>query len=193
VKTMRLAALGLVLAAVAGCSDDTAAAPEVPAMFKAEIDNILRQGDPSDLEREVLADYRVSDSEVSEARDAYSACMEGFGLEADFGDGSGFAYGATPDSQDSFAADYEDRDVALEKVFEVADECTVGTILNIGWYYVEMAQNPEGLTVVERIRGCLESTEGNPAAGLSDEELSEALGDEEFLARDDVVFCYGNI
>lgn len=161
-------------------------------MFRAEIDRVL-QGDPSDLEREVLADYRVSDSEVSEARDAYSTCMEGFGLEADFGDEGAFAYGVTPDSQDSFAADYDDRDVALEKMLEVADECTVGTIQNIGWYYVEMAQNPEGLTLVERIRRCLESNEQNPAAGMTDEELLEALGDETFQSRDDVVFCYDNL
>lgn len=189
---MKFTALGLALAAAAGCSGGAAADPEVPAMFRQQIDQTL-QAKPSDLEREALADYKVSDSEMTEARDAYSACMDGFGLEADFGDGSGFAYGATPDSQDSFAADYDDRDVALEKMLEVADECTVGTIRNIGWFYFEMAANPKGLTLVERMRGCLESSKENPAAGMTDEELLEALGEEKFLNRDDVVYCYDNM
>lgn len=161
-------------------------------MYRTEFDRIL-QGDPTDLEREVLADYRVSGAEVTEARDAFATCMDGFGLEASFGDGSGFAYGATPDSQDSFAADYDDRDVGLDKMLEVTDECALGTINDIGFYYVEMAQNPEGLTLVERIRGCLEFNEVNPAAEMTDEELVDALGDESFFHRDDVGFCYDNM
>lgn len=190
-KNLKLAMVALALVATAGCSTDSASKPAVPTMFKAEIDNLLAS-EPSELERAVLKDYAVSDAELSEARDAYSQCMDGFGLEADFGDGSGFAYGATPASQDSFAAGYDDRDTALDEMLKIADECTRGTIQTVGYLYYEMKLNPNGLTPAELVRECLESSETNPAADMTDEELLAAFSDEAFMSDSSVAACFAS-
>lgn len=182
-----VAVAGLALA-LAGCSSGADPAPDVADRWRTEIDALLAD-DVSALERQVLADYEITDAELAEARDAYARCMSDRGLEADFGDGEGFSYGATQESQDAFRSASADPEAALDQIPTIADACADGTIWDIGLYYREMRSNPEGRSLLELWRECLESAGVDEIHDLTDQELQELVDDESYVPPPEVGTC----
>ncbi|MBM7820430.1 hypothetical protein JOE63_002907 [Cellulosimicrobium cellulans] len=188
-RCARVVVAGIVVV-LAGCAPAESPAPGVADRWRTEIDALLTS-DLSELERQVLADYEITDAELAEAQDAYARCMSDRGLEADFGDGDGdvFAYGATPESQDTFRNASDDPDAAFEQIPVIADECADGTIWDIGLYYHEMRSNPEGKTLLELWRECLDPADVDEVRDLTDQELQELIDDESFVPSAEVSAC----
>src|SRR5690606_11859501 len=66
------------VAGLAGCASQQPApspSPSLAESFRRQIDQFLANGNPSDLQRAILADYWVTDAEMREAEDAMRDCL----------------------------------------------------------------------------------------------------------------------
>lgn len=141
-------------------------------MWAGEIDRILADS-PSDLEKRALADGKISDGEMSEARNAFKACVENLphGFEVQILPDGGFDIG-TPDAfYDSFSST-EEADAAFHALM---DDCESGTTGALGMLHSAMRDNPDGKTSIQMIRECFDEHDVKDGAGLTDDAFKELL------------------
>lgn len=172
-RPIRASAVASLVLALAACTGGTTPAPgDVPSMYVAEIDNILA-GSPSDLEERVLADYRVTDAEITEARDAFATCVRElpYGFVLELAADGGYEISGLED----FYATFATEDEAAKAFDDVVVGCEEGTTLNLGPLYAQMRDNPEGKTYVELVRECFARHDVPDGDGLTDDQLSELL------------------
>ncbi|WP_309135537.1 hypothetical protein [Cellulomonas sp.] len=178
VGVLAVTSLAPALAACAGGAPEPD--PDLPAVYAAEFDRVLA-GDPSDLEREVLEDRRITDAEYATARDAFRQCAEDAHYEVTFLEGGGFDIGPGPQVQDAHGSDEE----ALAAMDAVVAGCEDGTTASIGYLYEAMRSNPEGSTGVQVIRACFAEKGVPDGDGLSEEQLTQLLHDESYVPSSD--------
>ena len=158
-----IACLGLV-----GCAGSTDSPPDssVNVRWKAEIDQVLALPSATDLERQVFADYRVSDAEYAEAQAMFIQCMaeQGWTTRWDASDNT-YVTSATP------GGGHEGTGVPND-VWEACDSVTLNWIELV---YFEMARNPDKLSWPELVRRCFVKYGVADADGLTDEQLSQML------------------
>ncbi|MDR0285023.1 MAG: hypothetical protein LBI33_09065 [Propionibacteriaceae bacterium] len=149
--------------------EPTPVVPSVAAMWKEQIDAVL-SGQPSDFEKQALADYAVSDSEFAEARDLYAQCMTELGWVVEFHgtQGSMTIYSASGVSHDGRTSDDDDH------------RCAAHTLDTVESLYIGMRENPEGTTGVELIRACFNAHNVADGAGLSDDEFERMIVDPQY-------------
>lgn len=171
----RASLVALVVVALCGaCSSTGAAGGATPEpspgaqSVRERIDDILA-ADPSDLEREVLADYRITDDEYARARAAAQECLEGKGYDVELMPGGGITTGDPQErSDDEQQADY--------------DACSSGTIMFVEMLYGELRDNPEGIGVEQALEECVSRHGVVAADGLSGAELADRIArDQQFL------------
>jgi len=179
-RTGRVLALATLLAAFGACSsppvESSEPVPEIADANRAWIDGILA-GEVSDFEREVLADYWVSDEEYARARETVRSCMEDRGYEVILGERQMSVY-PRPDSpaargtaEDSLAA----QDQAL------ADR-EAGVLPNVEAVHYDLRANPEGWSWYEAMQACIERLGLDEGVGLSEDEMmARADADDAFL------------
>lgn len=162
----------------AGCGVPSSTEAPAPAgnMHVALIDELFA-GDPSELERRVFDDLVVTDAELRESRDAYSACLAQAapGVEVGFSETSNQT---TMSGIESFLSSFPDDDSGTAELERVVDECAQGTTAMISMLYFDMRSNPDGLTVVEAVRACIEVKSLVDWSGLSDDDLVSLIEDE---------------
>lgn len=158
----------LALAACAGGVQDPT--PDAaPAPLAAEIDQFLA-GTPSDLERRVLEDHRVTDAELHEAQEAFTRCAADAGYDAIF----------STDTFELLPSDGRDVPVGEEQAeldarSQVSDTCSTGTTDFIGYVYGSMRDNPRGLTYAQQVRECFTTHGVTEGDGLDDDALERLV------------------
>lgn len=163
---------------LAGCSGEGAQpGADVADVYRIEIDRILA-GDPSDLEREVLADCHVSDAEYRQAQEGFQKCIEqaGYGVDVFFPDTGGYDLSQPA----AFVAAFDSQEAADAAFQEFIDNCAAGTLDYIEWLFHDMRDNPRGLTYLEALRECFEANDVPDGAGLSDAEFEELVFSDQF-------------
>lgn len=177
---MRLVWLPVLALMLAGCAGEPEAVPEVAEIHRLEIEAILAE-DPSDFERRVLEDFRITDAEMREAQELFRECFEAQGFVVEFPDLGIGGMTTSPASKD-FWAQFDSSEQALAAQDRAIDQCESGTTRRIEPAYLGIRENPEGWTYVEAARACMEMRGIAGSEGLSDDELLERLHyDNEFL------------
>jgi hypothetical protein len=151
-------------------------------MYVALIDELLAD-DPSELERRVFDDLVVTDAELQESQDAYSACLAQAapGVEVEFSETSNQK---TMSGIEGFLSSFPDDDSGTAALERVVDECSRGTTAMISMLYFDMRANPEGLTLVEALRACIEAKNLGEWSDLSDDDLVDLIEDEATWSED---------
>lgn len=150
----------------AGDSSTSAVADRGP--WAPAIEAVLRS-DPSELERSVLSDYRVSETEYAQAQALFIGCMASRGLDT-----------AVVDGQYQTANPPGDEAAAQVVVDDALADCRAGSIDDIEWIYFGMQENPENLSLGQAIRACLKQHDLSEWDGLSDADLEAASLDPHF-------------
>jgi len=166
------AASSLVLALAACTGGGAPARDDVAPMWAAEIDRILADS-PSDLEKRALADGKISDGEMSEARNAFKSCIEDlpYGFDVEILPDGGFDIGPLDKFYDSFSSEEEGRAAYQALV----DDCETGTTGALGMLHAAMRDNPQGKTSVQLIRECFDEHDVKDGAGLTDDAFKDLL------------------
>lgn len=168
----------MALIVIAGC---TSAAPvtqhEVSDRHRAWVDEKLA-GDLTDFERKVLEDYWVTDEEYAQARDMFRACVEDEGFEVILEDGQTTVF---PKAGAAFWSQFDSEEAALTAQDAVVDECSIGTTMFVEAAYSETRENPEGWSWYEAMVACAEALGLTEGRGLSEDEMMEAIADDDFL------------
>lgn len=155
-------------------------APEIADAWRVQIDREVEAGFLSEFERDVLADYWVTDEEYARAREPIPGCMAERGFEAILHPDGGIDVGADP----QFWGGRDLADPAVEAAMDMAmNECQAG-LMGVEAYYWDMRSNPEAWDFWEALVRCAERFGLTEGAGMSTEELKVAvLESEEFLAE----------
>jgi hypothetical protein len=190
-------ALALVLVAgLAGCTSpppEPSPSPSLAESFRRQIDRFLSGGNPSDLQREILADYWITDAEMREAEDLMRQCLEDAhpDLTVTFNPAGGYDVGPVDPFYEQYGEELGDQ-----KFQEVVDTCANGTVGPIQHFYVEPRRNPEGLTYAQLVRRCFEARGITDGRDLSDAEFDELITGSGYTpspeARDCMIDPYGS-
>ena len=155
VLTALISGFGL---ALAGCvSAPSEPSTDVPQYHRDLVDQVLAEPGVSDFVREVLSDYRVTDAEYTEARERFAQCMADEGWEVTYPSDMG---GYTVTSLAGVHGDDEPDTFASLR-------CGPGTLDGIDMIYLEMRDNPAGLTPAEMVRNCYQERGIPDGEGLS--------------------------
>lgn len=147
----------------------------------------LQANPPSDLVADIVADYEVSDAEFAEAQQAFKECVSS---HVPGSNPQAYADGSTEVSlPDTYVAQFGDgadaEEAANNALGEVADACGNESIYEVAFLYLEPKTNPWGYrNLPEALRACLKGAGSDFGAGLSDEELADAVSVEDFVAPD---------
>ena len=152
-----------------GASTDSSA---VAPTFREQVDEILASG-PSDLEREVLADYRITDDEYARARDAAKECLVAKGYDVRLPPQGGLDTGDPQDRSD----DEQRADV---------DGCSRGTTMYVEMLYGQLRDNPDGIPVEQALEDCVTRHDVAAAQGMSGAELAERIRQDQAFLSDTV-------
>lgn len=170
--------VGILVGGTSACSSSQPD-PGLPAMWKAQFDQALADPTLSDFQHQVLSDYTVTTAEYQESEDRYSQCMTDSGFNVTFyhnGDGSnnsegGYAIepvpGTSSDTQKTAAAD---------------GQCQMGTIRYVMALYLGVKENPQGETLAQQVRACLQAHNLTDADGMSDDQFQQELTTGSFRA-----------
>lgn len=168
-------ALTVVVLALAGCSAGAPGTvdvvPEVAEAWRVQIDQDLARGHYGEFEREVLADYWVTDEEYARAREPIPGCMAERGFDAKLRPEGGLEFAADP----AYWGELDLGDPEVEAAGDAAFEECEG---NRGWiemYYWDMRANPEAWDFWEALIRCAERHGLSEAIGMSTEEIRLAL------------------
>ncbi len=181
---LTLVVVGTTLLATAGCSGSPSGppegAPEIADSYRAAIDQLLAGDELSDLARDALEDYWVTDEEYAQAREPIPDCLAERGFDAFLTPNGGVDLGADT----SF---WNGRDLSDPEVSDAADaamnECQADTMW-IESYYWDMRKNPQNWDYWEALQQCAERLQIPEGMGMSTEELKVAsLESEDFLAE----------
>ena len=179
-----LAGVAALARGAAGCTDRSAGptpTSSVAAMWHDFIAQALADPNLSDLQRQILADYRVSPAEYQAARDAFSQCMAGAGWSVEFPDrGGGYSVMAAPGSGNEGKSTVGD-----------VQRCSPQSLSVVEQVYLGMQDNPQGKSPARLIRDCFVK-EGVPeGAGLSDDAFAKMVGDPGYHASTPAgILCY---
>jgi len=116
----------------------------------------------NDFERQVLADFVVTDDEYREAQELLAQCMEARGFLVSFGSGYSTEVTAAPSNPGG-----------MTEADEVFNACQQGTLFHVQPVYLENKYNPQGLSLNEKIRTCLDELDSELVIDMSDEQLTE--------------------
>lgn len=157
-----------VVTLVGGCQamggrQPAAEAPtEISTWVRNYVDALLADPNLSDFEREVFADYIVTDEEYREAESRFAQCMEDRGWLVTFEAGYSTRIVAAPGN--SAIPDGP----GYNAIFEA---CQTGTLGQIQPVYLEAKYNPQSLSLTEQIRACFADLNNPLVDGMSDEQL----------------------
>ncbi len=149
------AVLALVLGMLVACSSEK---PKIEGPWAVEFEQAMDSA-TSDLEREILADGKITDAEFKEAAQLYLDCLAGHDVEVKLtGTGTSVAY--------------ETRDG--ERYDEFDPECRVGSLQYIEPLYVDSSRNPENVDLMDLLADCL-VRKGAAEPGFSGRDLNEEM------------------
>ena len=167
----------------AGCSrpapEPPEGAPEIADSYRAEIDQLMAGDELSDLARDALEDYWVTDEEFARAREPIVGCLAERGFSA-FLTAEGVDLAADPSFWDG--RDLSDPEVDAASTVAM-NECQAESDW-IQYYYGTMRKNPQNWDYWEALQQCAERLQLPEGMGMSTEELKVAsLESEDFLAE----------
>lgn len=161
--------------ALAGCSvSQPGPGPTsgVPALWRELIDQALADPTISDFQRQVLADYRVTDAEYQVARQKFAQCMADAGWLVTFPNpDGGFSVDAAPGSGKDPADPFAD-----------VDRCQATTLNYVEQVYLGMRDNPGGVPAAQQIRDCFKRNGVPDGAGMSDDAFERMIADPNYHA-----------
>ena len=171
-RLMTALASATLILGTAGCAPGPDAVDGVAQMWVDHIDQVLGD-DPSELEQQILANYEITDQDLSEAQEAHRRCTYERGVVTEWGADGSRTQWAAPGSE-----------LAIEDVWEVDEYCEHGTTSQIGFLHRMMRANPDGATPADFWRSCFEEHGLPYAAGLTDEQLSVLVHSPDFQPQD---------
>lgn len=161
-------AAGAVLAAllIAACSPAAGADEGTPELWRAQIDQVLQSDGPevSETHRSILADYVVTEAEYGELKQELSDCLTAHGIEHELDP----AHGGSLDTQELPGDDGS-------RTLELTTACMDATTGPVESIYLGMQENPEGLSLGEALRRCLDAAGASEFAGVSADDLDHRL------------------
>jgi len=164
--------MGPLVLALAACTGGAPDAPsDIAPAYVAEIDAFLA-GTPSDFERDVLADHRVTDAEIRQAQELFVRCAADAGYDATYRD----------DQLELVASDGRstrtgDDQAESDAMGAVADRCNAGTTDFVGYIYAAVRDNPEARTQAELVRDCFSRHDLTDGADLDDAAFERTVLD----------------
>jgi len=150
----------------AGGGADAETPPEISTWVRNYVDGLLADPNLSAFEREVFADFIVTDEEYREAETRFSQCMEDRGWIVTFEPGYSTLVVAAPGNSASPVGP------GYDAVFEA---CQTGTLGQIQPVYLEAKYNPQSLSLTEQIRACFADLNNPLVNAMSDEQLFDFL------------------
>jgi hypothetical protein len=161
------AGAGIVVLAllVAGCANDVDTGS---SLYASEFQQ-AREAVTTDLERDILADDKITDAEYQEVRERLKSCVAERGFELELLADGGTS---TPYSQGEEAA----LDTAIQ-------ECEENTVLHIGSLYWDMRKNPEKVDLDEASAECLRNA-GLVGADFDGKEFDETFTNPQYDTGD---------
>ena len=165
----------MVLALTVTACASTTPSPEstVAPMWRDMISQKLADPNTSEFQRQVLADYQVSDDEAEEAVDGYVQCMADHGWTAHMSTAGTGGFEATPGGpQDPKAVPNMDDYLNCQAI-------TTDIVLMV---YNGMKDNPQGLTRPQLIRACYQAHDVPDGAELSDDAFAQLVNDSSYRA-----------
>lgn len=154
---MALAGPVMLLGALSGCSSESETTSDSP--WAAEFDQAMQDA-RTDLQREILEDYVVTDAEYAELQSLQKQCIEGLGLEVSVLDTGGFSVIGE----------------LTEQQWTDVDECDYTTVYPVEHLFWGTRNNPENRDQGELVKGCLRS-HGIDVADIPDSEIELAAFD----------------
>jgi len=135
----------------------------------------------SEFQRQILADYRVTDAEYQEARDGFAQCMADAGWSVTFpATGGGYTVTAVQGSGN------EGRNSAND-----VQTCEFQYLSIVEQVYLGMQSNPQGESPEQQIRDCYKKENVPDGAGLSDDAFAQMVDDPNYHASTSAgVLCY---
>lgn len=180
----RAIAAGAVVLTLTGCSgsspDGPDGAPEIADSYRAQIDQLMAGDELSDLARDALEDYWVTDEEYARAREPIVGCLAERGFSAFLTSDGGVDLGA--DTSFWNGRDLSDPEVDAASTTAM-NECQAESMW-VEVYYWDMRKNPQNWDYWEALQQCSERLQLPEGMGMSTEELKVAsLESEDFLAE----------
>ena len=169
--------------AVSSCTGGTGgSAPDarasLPAVYAEQFDRHLA-GSLTDLEREILEDYRITDAEYATVREGFRRCAEDAGYVVELGS-EGFSVAASPALRESLSEDEQ-----ADGMDAVVAACEPGWTEKVGMLYEQMRHDPDPTDPLDDIRDCLRRHD-LPGADLSDDELHARVAELDASGTDEV-------
>lgn len=193
---MRAVAIALVLAA-AGCSSGNDTTPDINPNWKQLIDDYVNYEAVTDKQRQILADYWVSDEELNEIHDDYLTCMANLGFintEVYDDDMAALSYrsGELPHLWKQVEEGKISEDQYSQQLDELSDQCMVETWNMITTFYTGMRHSPDLIDTTALTLECLIAAQILPE-GSTRETLSEAIDQRDLTyEQPQVAYCYEN-
>lgn len=176
-----LIAVGLTVAVVVlgGCARDAEPEVQVPAAWRAQIDQALAGPGLTETDREILEDYWVTDAEYARVREPIPGCMAERGFETDMQPTQIEVWADT-----DFWGGRDLDDPEVEAALTAAENACMTQVMYVESFYWDMRSNPEGWDYGEALVRCVERLGLEEARGMSGAELEAAtLEDDAFITE----------
>jgi hypothetical protein len=148
-------------------------------VWQGFIAQALKDPQLSDFQRQILADYRVTDAEFRAAQDKFATCMENAGWSVTFPPGGGFGVPAGNNPSD------------IKDPSEDVNRCQSTSLLYVEQVYWGMKDNPQGISSEQQIRDCFSAAGVPDGQGMSDDAFAQMVDDPNFHASTPAgVLCY---
>jgi hypothetical protein len=158
-RALRLVVVPALLLPLAACSAKAPAPVETLApRWRQMIEQVLKDPQTTDLQRQILSDYVITDAEYNELKTQFNQCMNDHGWVLDGG------WSGAPGSGN-------EQKGAAEDILSCEDATT-------GWVepiYYGIKDNPSGLTTTQLIRDCFTAHDVPDGADLSDDAFEEMI------------------
>ncbi len=179
VRHVIAAGLALAFVLLGGCARDAEPEVEVPAVWRAQIDQALAGPDLSEIEREILEDYWVTDAELARVHEPIPGCMAEHGFKTEM---QPTQIEVWADTDVWGGRDLDDPEV--EAALTVAEGACMNHLMYVESFYSDMRSNPEGWDYREALVRCVERLGLVEARGMSGAELEAAtLEDDTFITE----------
>lgn len=191
VRTARATLLALTAVfGLVGCASGSSAPAEsshaVSDVHQAAIEEYL-DGAPEELPGRILEDSWVTDAELHEAQQSFSACVKAADsrLETKFRDDGGYDVGPAEIFHEELGQEAGDR--RFDAIVETCDEQSLSIV---PWLYLEMRSNPEGVSWEIAVQKCFAANGVPDGEGLSEDEFGEFIDPDNYKpASDEAVAC----
>jgi len=151
----------------------------VSDLHRGFIQELRQRPGLSDLQRQVIEDYWITDAELAAIQQVFLDCVyQGHPeIEITFEAGGGY----TVRSRGVFVSNEIDFEASMEKEDKIVTECQLAHLTWIPWLFYDMRANPDGLTEDEAILHCFRSKGLQEGDSLTVDTLQDTIHEEWML------------